>query len=287
MASLSYLASRLFLVKYRSSMRLLVALGSVQMGLVSVLLAPFLWDAPLPPLRVWLPWGLGNAFFFLAGQMMLLRALKTADSSQVAPLLGLKVPILGFITVFLLGQHLSTGGWVAVLLCTLAGLLVAPPHRIRDRQTLVCVLLACLGYAGSDLCIPELVRVVHDSSRYPTIFAVCITYSILGVVGMLMLSPYPEARLSWRAHRYAIPYSATWLIGMIALYVTFTSLGVVYGTIIQSTRGFMNVVLGILIVRLGWESLDGMRGWKTVLLRAAGALLMTAAIVLFHLTRAD
>lgn len=286
MASLSYLFTRLFMMKVRSSMGLLFAISSVQMGMLSLALLPLVWDAPLPAWRVWLRWGVGCSGFFLIGQMALLRTLKRADSSQVAPLLGLKVAMLALISAFLLDRPLTPGGWGAVGLCTLAGLLVAPPSGLGDRETLLLVLLACLGYSGSDLCIPELVRVLQDSSRHPALLAVCISYLLTGMVGAAMLVRQPE-RGQWRVHLLSLPYTLAWWLGMMALYACFSDIGVIYGTILQSTRGFLNVVLGVLVVRVGWQHLDGMRGWRTVTRRAGGALLMTAAIVLYHFTKAE
>ena len=68
---------------------------------------------------------------------------------------------------------------------------------------------------------------------------------------------------------------------MAALYICFGQIGVVFGNILQSTRGFMSVVLGAMLAHLGWHELEQRVDRATLLKRMAAAALMTAAIALY------
>ena len=79
----------------------------------------------------------------------------------------------------------------------------------------------------------------------------------------------------------ALQYAAAWLGSMVALYACFGTVGVVFGNILQSTRGIMAVVAGALLAQLGWHDLEDRVDRATLLRRLAAAGLMTAAITLF------
>jgi hypothetical protein len=57
--------------------------------------------------------------------------------------------------------------------------------------------------------------------------------------------------------------------------------GVVFGNILQSTRGVMSVAIGAALAHLGWHDLEQRVDRSTLLRRLTAALLMTAAIALY------
>lgn len=279
--ALSYVFSKHFFVRCRPSSQLLFAVGSAQMGLVAVLALPFLLDGPLPPFSEY-GWELvGTAGFYLTAQWLLFVNLKRTDSSVVAPLLGLKIPLLGLISTVLLQQPLPATAWAAIAMCTAAVFLVSPPTSLPELGTLALILLTCLGYCGSDLCIPLLIGKLEGASRAPTLLAVSATYTVCGIVGVVMALRMKAFRVPG-VHRHAAPYAASWLLGMCFLFAAFATIGVIFGNMLQSSRGLISVVLTALILRAGIRHLDAPTGKGRLALRATGAALMTAAIVLYY-----
>lgn len=284
-AACSYLCSRHAYARSRITNWEFFGVSHVQLGLMSLALLPLALSAPLPPWREWILPLLGCTGFYLAGQALLFHTLRTVEASVVSPLIGLKIPLLAVVSMLFLNRPLTPGGWLAVLLCTLAGFLISPPHRLHHLKPLLLVLLVCCGYAGSDLCIPPLVRQVTPASTAPALLGVCLSYLLSGVVGLGVLCVRRDG-FRWRHQAVTLPFSLCWMAGIIALFACLARLGVIYGTMLQSTRGILNVVLGALIAKLGWEHLETLRGRWRIVMRVAGAVLMTAAILLYHLTRA-
>jgi uncharacterized membrane protein YgdD (TMEM256/DUF423 family) len=67
----------------------------------------------------------------------------------------------------------------------------------------------------------------------------------------------------------------------VGLYCSFGLVGVVFGNILQSTRGIMSVALGAMLAHLGWHELEQRVDRAMLLRRFAAALLMTAAIAIY------
>lgn len=283
-AACSYLCSRHAYARSSISNWEFFGVSHLQMGVLSLLLLPLALTGPLPPWRDWILPLLGCVGFYMTGQCLLFHTLRTVEASVVSPLIGLKIPLLAVASFLFLNRPVTPGGWLAVLLCTLAGFLISPPHRLHHAKPLLLVLLVCCGYAGSDLCIPPLVRQVAPASTTPALLGVCLSYLLSGVVGLGVLC-VRRGGFRWGHQAATLPFSLCWMIGIVALFACLARLGVVYGTMLQSTRGILNVVLGALIAKLGWEHLETLRGRWRIVMRVAGALLMTAAIFLYHLTR--
>jgi uncharacterized membrane protein len=280
----SYLGSRRFLTAEGTTPTQLFGLGHVQMGMATLVALPFLLPPQFPEHPSWLYYLLGSSLFYLCGQWLIFNALQHSDSSQVAPLLGFKIPILALFSSLLLGQGITPLGWLAVALCTTAGLLVSPPRGLPNLRVLALVGLGCLGYCGSDLCIPRLVHSLEPVSEHASPLALCLTYSFCSLVG-LAVCIQRRVLTDLRRHRYALPYSVAWLLAMLCLFACFAQIGVVAGNILQSIRGILSVLLGMLISRAGLLHLENLNDKRIFRLRLAGAVLMTGAIVLYITTQ--
>jgi len=278
--ALSYVFSRRFLTECRASSTRLFGMAQLQMGLVALLLLPFLLHKGVPPLMSWIWPLLGCTLFFMFGQWMLFLTLKHSDSSQVAPLLGFKIPILGLFSALVYAHNPSLAGWGAIALCVAAGLLIAPPSGMPEIRTLLLVGGACLGYCGSDICIPILVKAMAACSPTPVLSAICVSYIFLGIIGLGMTLKQGTLR-DRRIFTYALPHAMAWLIAMVFLFVCFYTIGIVAGNMLQATRGVFAVALGMLITRAGWLHIDNVSDRRVLLRRLAGALLMTTAIILY------
>lgn len=278
--SLSYIFSRLFVIRRHNAVIQLLVMAHVLMGAVSLAALPLLWPAKMPPVSefgwtlVWV------SLFYMLGQLGLFIALKFTDASRTAPLLGLKIAILAGIAVCFLNQHLGVWQWVAVAMSVAAAFVLNYSGTRMPLRAVAAILFACVAYSISDLNIKALVH--HFSglgATHAVLFSVCLSYILCGLVG-LALMPIAGKRVAadWK---WAAPFAAAWLTAMVFLFACFGHIGVVYGNIIQSTRGLMSIVLGAHIASLGMEHLEKRVAGHIVLKRIAAALLMTGAIALY------
>ncbi len=276
----SYIFSRRFLKECNAKSQLLFGMSHLIMGVVALAALPFLLHSSLPPWHEWLKYLGGTAGAYLAAQLFLFAALNRADSSKVAPLLGVKIPTLGIMSLILFAETPSPLGWVAMLVCVAAGLLISPPSGIPQATVLGMVAMACLGYCISDLCIPRLVDALAGASESPILLGVSLTYSLCGAVGLAIVLQQ-GILTDTRILRYAFPHALSWLAGISFLFACFDTIGVISGNMLQSTRGVLSVLLGVGITRLGWLHIDNISGKRVFIRRFCGAMLMTAAIITY------
>jgi len=282
--ALSYFFSRRFLTECHAGSQILFSISLVQMGFAALAALPFLLNGPLPPLSKIAGPLLGYTFFFLTAQWILFALLKSTDSSIVAPMLGLKIPILGIISVVFLGDVLPLTAWLAIIICTSAAFLVSPPKGLPEFRIFSVILLICVFYSGADLHIPVLVERLEGISPYPALLGVSFAYVLCGFIGLLSAWRLGAFKIK-KAQLYAMPYSISWLTGMCFLFITFSLIGVIFGNMLQSLRGFISVLIGIAISRAGLLHIEARITRRSWLVRGIGAFLMSGAIVLYYLSR--
>ena len=271
-----------------AALRLLV-LAHGLMGAVCLPLAWLLVPARAAPVSGWGPPLAGSACTYIAGQSLVFAALRRTDASRIAPLLGLKIAMLAAVSALVPLAPLDTRQWVAVALSILAAALLQRGGAI-PRAALGIVLAACVTFATSDLCIVRLIDEVQRSALadgrplgrlHAGILAMALTYVVCGTTAALVLAAgagRPRERRDWIG---AAQYAAAWLVGMGALYVCFGLVGVVFGNILQSTRGVMSIVIGAALAHAGWHDLETRVDGRTLARRVVAAVLMTAAIALY------
>ena len=69
---------------------------------------------------------------------------------------------------------------------------------------------------------------------------------------------------------------------MIFLFACFALVGIVFGNILQSTRGIFSIVFGYLIAHLGFERLETKITGNIFIKRILVAFLMMVSIALFY-----
>ncbi len=280
--SLSYVFSGLFVRTFRRSPHVLLVLAHLAMGVVSAVALPLVLPEVLPPLADFAGPLLGGVAFYLVGQTGLLMALRHTDASRVSPLLGLKLPILAGISVLFLGAHYAPVQWLALGACLLAALILNGSGRRIAPSSLGWILLACFSYCLSDLNIRGLVGRLQETGLPLGRAAVVggfLSYTLCGVIAMALLPTVP-----WRERRlwlYAAPFAAAWLGAMLLLFACLGAVGVVFGNIIQSTRGLMSILIGLLISAAGLVHLECRASPRVWLRRLAAAVLMVLSIILF------
>jgi len=108
-----------------------------------------------------------------------------------------------------------------------------------------------------------------------------MTYTVCGVIGLATAWHQKAFRIP-KVQRYALPYAFTWLTGMCFLFATFSTVGVIFGNMLQSTRGLISVLLAAVVLRAGWKGLETRTSRGVFWLRLGGAGLMTLAIILYY-----
>ena len=151
--SLSYIFSRMFVGRFPHSTVTLLVTSHVIMGCFSSVTLMLFKPESMPSLESYLWWLLGTAFFYLCAQVCLFLALRQADASRVSPLLGVKIFFLAVITVPLLGETFSKNQMVAVFFCVCSALMLSWSRGRIGWQSLLWVMLTCLGYSLSDVCV--------------------------------------------------------------------------------------------------------------------------------------
>lgn len=281
--SLAYIFTRRFVGRTGGTPALLLIASHLLMGAGSLLLLPVLAPHPLPAFTTYALPLAGAAAFYLVAQLGLFHVLRQVESSRVAPLLGLKVLVLAGLAVGLTRQELHPLQWVAVgLSAAAAWLLNEAGGRLPGRclavlgGTIVC-------YCLSDLSIGMLMKRLQDVRPSPALTGAAMTY----ILCALLTLPFAFRRELRQPRLWALaaPFAAAWFGAMCLLYACFGLVGVVFGNIVQSTRGILSVVIGWSLARLGHTHLESHVSRRVFWRRATGALLMLAAVALYLLAR--
>jgi drug/metabolite transporter (DMT)-like permease len=282
--SMSYLFSAAFLARYKSPFRLLV-FSHLVMGVISVpfiiLFFPVQLLGMLPEfgcfILLWIVcFGIGQGSFFIT--------VRNIEPSRIASLLGLKIIVLSVIYVVFMDNRLGGLQWLAVLLSAVAA--VGMNWSGGSRFTLMGMFwlaLTLVFYSLTDMVETHLVRMPAGGSMIrDAIGVVAICYGILALATLPLLRRF---RWSRRQFIRAIPFGAAWYLSQAALFVCFGLLGVVFGNVIQSSRGLFSIAFGILAVALGHARLDARISPRMWVRRAAAAVLMAIAIILYSVAR--
>ncbi len=280
--SVSYVFSRLFVLRRGGGpLRLLIA-AHVMMGLASAAMVPLLWSDAVPPLSTYVWRLLAVSGAYMVGQAVLFFVLRHADASRIAPLLGLKIVILAVIVSFLPDDRLGVLEWAAVVLAVAAAFLLNRVGGTLGGWVIAGVVFACLAYCVSDLSIVALVEALRPVGPIRSIvLAAALSYVVCGIAAVAML---PVAGLrAMTEWRYAAPFAGAWFAGMLFLFACFATIGPVFGNITQSTRGLISILIGAHVAGLGMEHLETRHPRGVLLRRLAAAGLMTAAIALYSL----
>ena len=292
-SAISYLVSRHYGLGQRalgrkgSALRLL-AVSHLLMAAVCLPLTMAAWPAISPPFRLFAMPLIASVGFYLLGQASLFAALKRVEASRLAPLLGLKIVMLAVVVSFVLGHVLDGRQWLAVALSVAAAALLQAGRGAVPAGAFAFVLSCCLCFAISDLWIVRLIDGLQAGATTSSVvisrvhaggLAMALTYGLCGVVfAPLVVALGPLTRADWAA---AAQYASAWLLSMAGLYCCFGLVGVVFGNILQSTRGVMSVAIGAALAHFGWHELEQQFDRGTLVRRLAAALLMTAAIALY------
>ena len=278
MQSVSYVFSRMFISRHASAFQLSVC-SQVLMGVLGFILVGIsLLFVSYPRDLTYYLLGFAWLTTYIMAQSSFFLALKSVEASRLSSLLGLKIIALALIAV-LFGSTLSAGRWAAVVLCTVSAVGMNFSGGKLKLESCLWIGMAVLSYALCDLSCTKMMNMMPGANMIHNSFAVVgVSYALLGVVSLPLLYFVPRKR---ELLRDALPFSLTWFVSMIFLLTAFGSLGVVYGTILQSGRGIASVVIGIILLKLGFENLEPRLGKKAWIRRMIMAVLMLCAMTLY------
>ncbi len=277
----AYIFSRLFVIRHRNAMWQLLLVSHLYMGAVSLVALAFVWPDGLPPLATYLWPSIGAGGFYLLGQTGLFVLMRLTNPSRVAPLLGSKILILALLASLVFGKTVTPIQWLAVMACFSAVLVLNFSGGSLPLPGIAMLLFTCTGYSLSDIHIDKL---VHALGNLPTlhaaVFGALLTYSLLGIVAAVILPVAKPGKLfvDWRL---SIPFAALWFLAMLTLFACIGLVGPVFAIILQSTRGLMSVLLGVILAQRGWSNVEQHVTRKVLAQRVAAAALMIAAVALY------
>jgi glycosyltransferase involved in cell wall biosynthesis len=165
-------------------------------------------------------------------------------------------------------------------------------HSLKDRVWMAGHRDDAVGLMGcADLFIVALIDGLQRTAAEAAVplgrihagfLAMLVTYAVCGGAAACGLLVAPSLRPSTRGDWIAgSRYAATWLLGMAGLYICFGIVGVVFGNIVQSTRGLFAIVIGASLAHAGWHGLETQVDRRTLIRRLLAAALMTAAIAIY------
>ncbi len=282
--AVSYICSAGFMLKYKSSLRLVI-FSQLAMGAFCLPFLPFLFPRQLlETLPEFLLWTGAWIVCFTVGQTAFFNTLRTIEASRMSSLLGLKIIVLSVIYVLIMRTPLSFLQWIAVLMSSLAAVGMNWSGGARfSLKGILWLLVTLIAYSLTDMTethlvsMPKTGNIIHDSLA---IGAVC--YSLLGILTLPFL-----LKFRWTTKQFvkSMPFALTWYLSQVALFVCFGLLGTVFGNVIQASRGLISIGLGILLLSIGLGRLDSRITPDMWIRRIAAAILMTAGIVLYSVAK--
>lgn len=280
MQSTSYVLSRRFVLRFKSPWKLLV-----YSYLVEGLLGALLWAALTPFVQIHYSWKLFGylAFFLLAaclGGFSFFGALKEIEASRLSSLQGIKLIILTFLNLFFVDRYPGIWQYLAVFLATVAAVGMNFTGGKLSLKGIFFLLSTVIWYSGTDIAASQISLLVNTGSK--ALDGLCGTSMAFAACGLFPLAVFTREKFEKECFFAAIPYASMWFSAMILLFISFCFIGVMYGVIIQATRGVISVVMGWMLLKLNWDTSEPVVGTSAWIRRGIMALLMLAAIILYN-----
>lgn len=281
--SVAYLFSRAFIQKHHQSYFQFLAISHIMIGALGLITAIIFRPEQMPSFSAYGPPLLGASLFYFGAQACLFLALKRAEASRLSPMLGSKIIILSLISVTFLDKSFTSVQWIAIIFSFTAAILLTRAGSRVPASAIAFIAMTCLGYSLSDINIANLIDSFETGmpTLKASVFSASLCYIVCATVSLAMLPLLPGInRTMWKD---AMPFSILWFIALICLFGCFAIIGIIYGNIIQSTRGIISVVIAAFISRMGFQQLEQKVDKWVLIRRIFAAALMTAAIALFQM----
>ncbi|MFY0658032.1 MAG: EamA family transporter [Neptunomonas phycophila] len=241
-----------------------------QLGFVAWPLAYLFW----PDSVSWQAhlYALGVSVAYWIAQICFFSALNRASSAQVAPMLALKLMVVGIGSSLFLNTHINIEQWQAIALATAAAAFLSIGAGKPPLKATLLTLTTVVMFSASDISLGAFINAVSfDDQLSQVIFVLSYCFG-LNSLFTLFCRPW---RMEAAATRACIPVAALCLISMVFLFTAFVLGGVVLGNLMLATRGIVAVLVGIALRPLleeGIEPTVEWRVWARRLIAAAGML---------------
>lgn len=280
MQSTSYVLSRKFVLRYNSPWKLLI-----YSYLVEGILGALIWAAATPFVEIHYSWKLFLWLFIFVvmaclGGFSFFGALKEIEASRLSSLQGIKLIILTLLNLFFVDKLPNIWQYLAILLATIAAVgmnFTGGPLKIKGVLFLLATVFC---YSWTDIGAAQISLLVDSGNR--ALDGLCGTSMAFACCGLFPLLVFTRTKFEKECFFAAIPYGSMWFFAMILLFVSFCFVGVMYGVIIQATRGVISVIMGWMLLKLSWDKSEPVVGVSAWVRRGIMALLMLAAIILYN-----
>jgi drug/metabolite transporter (DMT)-like permease len=182
----------------------------------------------------------------------------------------------------LTGDQFSLIQWISVFLVILASMLLKDSKEGLSWFEVGWAFCCCLGYAISDFSIQILIQQIDpEQSLRASLMAASLTY--MGA-SIFVFYHWRKVMVStWQDWKWASGVAFGWYTHMLFLYMAIAFIGTVHSVILQSTRSLWAVLMGVVLMRLGFVALEADISFGMRMRQFAAALLTMAAIVLFQI----
>ncbi len=279
--SVSYIFSKRFILRNSSAVYLTLYAQTIQ-GIFGIILLCCIWDQfRLPLCRHSVLLVLGSGFCHIFGNFCFFRTLKELEASRLSSLLGLKIAMLGMINLLIFGKAIGLWQWVAVGMATVAAVGMNFTGGRITAKAIFWLFLTLLGYSFGDLAGTYLFDAIQADSRFLQSLA---SVGASSLVSAVMLQPLFLSKKFPKKTSLVIdaaPYAVCWFTSLLFLFDCFSNMGVVYGSILQAMRGIFSILLGVLVVRLGFSGYEPSVNRRAWIRRFMMAVLMVCALFLY------
>jgi drug/metabolite transporter (DMT)-like permease len=223
------------------------------------------------------------ALAFVAGQICTFQSLERGDVSVATPVMGAKVVLVALFTTVILGEGVPLRLWVAAGLSSVGiGFLNRPGSSTAHAhmgRTIIYALLAATCYAVFD------VLVMKWSPAWGAGRFLPVMILIAGLLSLVFIPMFRQPlraipRAGWRPVLLGglfMGLQGLLLIATLGVFGDATAVNVIY-----STRGLWSV-LAVWWLGAWFSNTESDLGWGVLRWRLAGALLLSAAVVLVFL----
>lgn len=279
--SLSYLFSRGYVMRNHGSPIQLVLVSQVFMAVACLPVLIIAHTPDVPPLEQYLLPLISATAFYIVGQASIFYVMKELQASRIAPMLGFKIVILAIISALFLDVTIHPRQWLGVIVGTISVVMLNFSGVRISLKSSLAILIACVGYSLSDLSIKQLIESLKPlSTIHASIYATSSSYLLCGLLSLAVVLPHRVPAL-FKGFQFSIPYAASWLLGMFALFLCFGSVGPVLGNILQSSRGIISILIAIPAAAIGFSAIEPHVPGKILALRITAALLVVIAVWLY------
>ena len=288
--SLSYIFSKRFMLIHGSPFLLtlyaVLAQGVAGLILLAFVYPRFNWNFDLKTALIAAGAVAGNIF----GNFSFFRTLKEVEASRLSSLLGLKIATLALICMLILQQPVNWLQWVAVLMATIAAVGMNFTGGKITLKAAFWLFLTLLGYslgdlAGTALLDAFLLMGKEGTSRLIASFASVSTTAFFTAIVMAPLLLMKRIPKNLKMLKDASYYGLIWFTSLLFLFDCFSSVGVVYGSILQAARGVLSVIIGAILLKMGLKDYEPRVGLSAWIRRLIMALLMAGAMAVYAIAK--